>query len=113
MEVFFPEPSAKPFGLPGQLLFFVALRRNCSFPLSQWLSLPPDFGELPEGLTSVWGEPELVMHIDLDKRDKLALIDINELKIKLEEDGYYLQMPPTQEELAGLVESNSKAPITR
>lgn len=63
-----------------------------------------DFDELPEGLTSVWGEPELVMHLDLAKRDKLALIDINELKKKLEEESYYLQMPPTQEELVQLVE---------
>lgn len=72
-----------------------------------------DFNDLPEGLTSVWGEPELVMHIDLDKRDKLALVDITELREKLAEDGYYLQMPPTQEELAGLIEGNSKAPISR
>ncbi|GAA4353540.1 YcgL domain-containing protein [Kangiella taiwanensis] len=72
-----------------------------------------DFDDLPEGLTSVWGEPELVMHIDLGQRDKLALVDITELKEKLTEDGYYLQMPPTQEELAGLIEGNSKAPISR
>ena len=72
-----------------------------------------DFDDLPEGLTSVWGEPELVMHIVLGQRDKLALVDITELKEKLTEDGYYLQMPPTQEELAGLIEGNSKAPISR
>lgn len=72
-----------------------------------------DFDDLPEGLTRVWGEPELVMHIDLGQRDKLALVDITELKEKLTEDGYYLQMPPTQEELAGLIEGNSKAPISR
>lgn len=72
-----------------------------------------EFEELPEGLRTVWGEPELVMHIDLDKRDKLALIDIKELKAQLEEEGYFLQMPPTQEELASLIEANSKAPISR
>lgn len=63
-----------------------------------------DFDELPEGLMNVWGEPELVMHLDLTKRDKLALVDINELKSKLDEEGYYLQMPPSQEELAQIIE---------
>ena len=71
------------------------------------------FEELPDGLTTVWGEPELVMHIDLDKRDKLALVDIDELKTQLDAEGYFLQMPPTQEELASLIEANSKAPISR
>ena len=72
-----------------------------------------DFEELPEGLRSVWGEPELVMHIDLEKREKLALVEINELKAQLESEGYFLQMPPTQDELASLIEANSKAPISR
>lgn len=74
-----------------------------------YLYVPYDseFEELPEGLTSVWGEPELVMHIDLSKRDKLALVDIKELKARLDEDGYYLQMPPTQEELASLIEKGA------
>ena len=72
-----------------------------------YLPYENDFNELPEGLTSVWGEPELVMHIDLSKRDKLALVDINELKMKLEEEGYYLQMPPSQDELARLIEQSS------
>ncbi|WP_223670746.1 YcgL domain-containing protein [Kangiella shandongensis] len=62
-----------------------------------------DFEDLPEGLMSVWGEPELVMHLDLAKREQLALVDINELKSKLDEEGYYLQMPPSQEELAQLI----------
>lgn len=66
-----------------------------------------DFEELPEGLTTVWGEPELVMHIDLEKRQTLALVDISELKTKLTQDGYYLQMPPTQEELAKMIEQGS------
>lgn len=63
-----------------------------------------DFDDLPEGLVKVWGDPELVMHLDLEQRDKLALVDIKELKSQLDEEGYFLQMPPTQEELALLVE---------
>ncbi|NVK22977.1 MAG: YcgL domain-containing protein [Kangiellaceae bacterium] len=66
------------------------------------------FEELPEGLTQVWGEPELVMHVDLDKREKLALADIQEVKSKLDSDGYFLQMPPSQDELAQLIAANKK-----
>lgn len=65
-----------------------------------------DFDDLPEGLVKVWGDPELVMHLDLEQRDKLALVDIKELKSQLDEEGYFLQMPPTQEELALLVDKN-------
>ena len=61
------------------------------------------FEELPETLVTLWGEPELVMHIDLNQREKLALVDILEVKSKLEAEGYYLQMPPTQEELAAII----------
>ena len=66
------------------------------------------FEELPEGLTQLWGVPELVMHVDLDKREKLALANIKEVKAKLESDGYYLQMPPTQDELAQLIAASEK-----
>ncbi len=59
--------------------------------------------ELPETLMAMWGEPELVMHLDLAKKDKLALADINEVKAKLDEEGYYLQMPPSEDDLARLM----------
>ena len=48
------------------------------------------------------------MHVDLDKREKLALANIKEVKAKLESDGYYLQMPPTQDELAQLIAASEK-----
>lgn len=64
-----------------------------------------DLQQLPETLLMMWGEPELVMHLDLSKKGKLALADIAEVKTKLEEDGYYLQMPPSDEELSRLIHS--------
>lgn len=64
-----------------------------------------DFQELPETLLRMWGEPELVMHLDLSKKNKLALADITEAKAKLEKEGYYLQMPPSDEELSRLIHS--------
>ncbi|NVJ68209.1 MAG: YcgL domain-containing protein [Gammaproteobacteria bacterium] len=65
-----------------------------------------DLKELPETLMAMWGEPELVMHLDLAKKDKLALVDIEDVKRKLAEEGYYLQMPPTDEDLARLMGTN-------
>ncbi len=62
-----------------------------------------DLSDLPETLMAMWGEPELVMHLDLSKKDKLALVQIDDVKQKLEEEGYYLQMPPTDEDLARLI----------
>lgn len=62
--------------------------------------------ELPETLMAMWGEPELVMHLDLAKKEKLALVDIDDVKQKMLDDGYYLQMPPTEEDLARIIGSN-------
>ncbi len=70
-----------------------------------YLYIPYDskFEDLPEGLIQVWGTPELVMHLDLAKRETLALCDIQEVTQKLEEEGYFLQMPPSEEEIAQLI----------
>lgn len=71
-----------------------------------YIPFKSDFSELPETLTLMWGEPELVMHLDLEKKAKLALANIEEVKSKLSEDGYYLQMPPTEDDLARLMGTN-------
>ncbi len=68
-----------------------------------------DLSELPETLMAMWGQPELVMHLDLTKKDKLALANIDEVKQKLDETGYYLQMPPTEEDLAQIMNTDAGA----
>lgn len=68
-----------------------------------YLPYQSSFDDLPDGLTQMWGEPQLVMHLDLDKKQQLALVDIAEVKSKLNEEGYFLQMPPSQEQLAQLI----------
>ena len=70
-----------------------------------YLYVPYDtkFEDLPEGLVQVWGTPELVMNLDLNSRKSLALCDIEEVKTKLKEEGYFLQMPPSEEEIAQLI----------
>ena len=57
------------------------------------------FDSLNDQLRSVFGKPEFVMMINLDKRAKLARVDINHVKEQLSENGYFLQMPPTPEKL--------------
>lgn len=54
-----------------------------------------DFTMLPEQLLRVFGRPEFSMLINLDKREHLARVDIEKVKHQIEEDGYYLQMPPS------------------
>lgn len=52
------------------------------------------FDDLPEELQKQFGEPALVMKL-LVKPDKpLARVDVKQVLLKLEEQGYYLQLPP-------------------
>ncbi len=61
-----------------------------------------DFSSVPEPLMKVFGKPEFSLQLNLAKRDKLARVDLNEVKQKIKEEGFYLQMPPvTHPNLAG------------
>lgn len=53
-----------------------------------------DFSEVPKALMKVFGKPEFALQINLAKRDKLSRVDINEVRQKLIDEGFYLQMPP-------------------
>lgn len=55
-----------------------------------------DFERVPEPLMKMFGTPELVMLLPLNKREQLALADIEKVKVELAEKGYYLQLPPPQ-----------------
>ncbi len=57
------------------------------------------FDDVPEALMNQFGTPELVMLLPLDKRERLAGVDKQKLKEALTEQGYYLQMPPKEENL--------------
>ncbi len=52
------------------------------------------FDQVPESLMKVFGNPEFSLQLNLAKRDRLAREDINVVKEKLQEQGYFLQMPP-------------------
>ena len=55
--------------------------------------------DVPEVLLKQFGEPESVMTIVLTPERKLARVDIQEVLEKIESEGFFLQMPPTVDEL--------------
>lgn len=57
---------------------------------------------LPEALLKPLGELVHVMDLDLASRSSLARADINAVIQSLKEKGAYLQLPPSNEELARL-----------
>lgn len=58
-----------------------------------------DFSRVPPELMSSFGEPRLAMLLPLDGSKKLANADLEKVKKALDEQGYYLQLPPPPESL--------------
>lgn len=58
-----------------------------------------DFSSVPEALMTMFGTPTLVTLTNLATKNKLAFADLDKVKINLNEEGFYLQMPPPQEDL--------------
>ncbi|MGD8595119.1 MAG: YcgL domain-containing protein [Gammaproteobacteria bacterium] len=56
-----------------------------------------DFAYVPESLQHMLGKLEFVMEVDLAERKKLARIDAKQVCQQLEQQGFYLQLPPTTE----------------
>lgn len=55
--------------------------------------------EVPDALMARFGEPQEVMSLLLGPQQKLARADAGEVLRCLAEQGFYLQMPPTADEL--------------
>jgi hypothetical protein len=62
-----------------------------------------DFDDLPDSLRDVFGEPEVVMDLELTPERKLAYADVKQVMEKLTEQGYHLQLPP-KEDATGLLD---------
>ncbi|MBW7983287.1 YcgL domain-containing protein [Enterobacillus tribolii] len=58
-----------------------------------------DFSRVPEELLKSFGKPQLAMILSLDGKKKLASADIEKVKNAINEQGYYLQLPPPPEDL--------------
>lgn len=58
-----------------------------------------DFGRVPPELLNGFGQPQLAMILPLDGSKRLANADLAKVKSALQEQGYYLQVPPPVENL--------------
>jgi uncharacterized protein YcgL (UPF0745 family) len=58
-----------------------------------------DFSSVPKALMTVFGTPTLVTLTNLATKSKLAFADLEKVKVNLDEEGYYLQLPPPEEDL--------------
>ncbi|WP_312344558.1 YcgL domain-containing protein [Leclercia sp.] len=58
-----------------------------------------DFSRVPEALMKSFGKPQMVMLMPLDGRKQLKNADLEKVKSALAQQGYYLQLPPPQENL--------------
>ncbi|MEW6992871.1 YcgL domain-containing protein [Colwelliaceae bacterium MEBiC 14330] len=68
-----------------------------------------DFSEVPEALMKTFGTPQLVTILNLAAKDKLAMADIDKVRTNLKEQGFYLQLPPPQEDLLKAHKAGMKA----
>ena len=55
------------------------------------------FDILPDGLRRTLGDLRLVLVVDLAQRSRLAQADIGTVRARLEQPGYYLQVPPSRQ----------------
>lgn len=58
-----------------------------------------DFSDVPTALMATFGSPTLVTVLNLANKDKLAMADIDKVRTNLKDKGFYLQLPPPQEDL--------------
>ena len=70
-------------------------RSNIKSEMYLYTITKDEFSNIPPPLLKAFGRPEFSIMINLDKRDKLARVDIVKVREHLDEEGYYLQMPPT------------------
>lgn len=58
-----------------------------------------DFSSVPAALLQSFGIPQLVTVLNLAGREHLAHADIHKVQQSLQEQGFYLQLPPPPEDL--------------
>ncbi|MES9858097.1 MAG: YcgL domain-containing protein [Sedimenticola sp.] len=72
-------------------------RSNRKDEMYLYLTQEDAFDELPEALMKRFGTPSLVMELALHPGRPLAREDIDKVLNSLDQQGYYLQMPPNLE----------------
>jgi uncharacterized protein YcgL (UPF0745 family) len=58
-----------------------------------------DFSAVPQPLLKAFGKPEFVMQVPVNKRQHIAHIAREDFISKIDEQGFYLQLPPTSASL--------------
>tara|TARA_X000000950_G_C13886620_1_gene649102 strand:- start:37 stop:282 length:246 start_codon:yes stop_codon:yes gene_type:complete len=61
-----------------------------------YLPSKDQFDHLPENLLALLGRLEFAMELDLASINTLANADLEDVKMKVRSEGYYLQLPPEQ-----------------
>jgi uncharacterized protein YcgL (UPF0745 family) len=69
--------------LKQQELYLYVLREN-------------DFTDVPESLLTSIGQSELAMSLELTPKRQLARADVAQVMQQLQNQGFYVQMPPTK-----------------
>lgn len=59
-----------------------------------YIAKKDDFSSVPEDLMKIFGLPEFSLQLNLNKREKLARVELSEVKTALKEKGFFLQLPP-------------------
>ncbi|GAC31590.1 YcgL domain-containing protein [Paraglaciecola polaris] len=58
-----------------------------------------DFSRVPEPLMKMFGAPRFIMIMPIKKDRALGQVDIQTLRDELTKNGFYLQLPPPEENL--------------
>ena len=81
------------------------LKRFCSVYKSSkkkemyiYVDRKQDLSELPDALLAVFGEPVHVLDMILTPEKTLARVDAGKVLEAISEQGFFLQMPPAQDE---------------
>ena len=70
---------------------FRSTRKNDTY---LYLPRGADFDELPKILRQTFGSPELALSLNLTRERKLARYDTEEVLSALNQQGFFLQLPP-------------------
>ncbi|AWL12293.1 YcgL domain-containing protein [Saliniradius amylolyticus] len=66
------------------------------------------FEEVPEALMESFGQPELVMVLNITADSRLAISEPGKVLEKIDQQGYYLQLPPPKENLLDTFRSENQ-----
>jgi len=79
--------------LPDRLIKIYKTRRKLDMYL--YVDYSEDLTRVPQALLDQFGNPELALSLQLGAEKPLARADAGEVLVAIAEQGFYLQMPPT------------------